>query len=175
MTSQQVNIRPWRHYQWRHKVPLFAETMPLRRPGTSAEINYKLKTLFLLPLSLSTRIQDAESLWFLYGRQKRVEAINVIRQLKAIACEHSWMAIINCCVTRMPLTTERFPVWLSKVGEMKGMLPQSTHRTNSFKGNTKPINIHFHKTYNKAIGFLIRIELITISFQREKDMLEMKK
>lgn len=58
---------------------------------------------------------------------------------------------------------------------MKGMLPHSTHRTNSFKGNTKPINIYIHKTYNKAIVFLIRIELIKISFQREKDLLEMKK
>lgn len=54
------------------------------------------------------------------------------------------------------------------------MLPHSTHRTNSSKGNTKPINIYFHKTNNKAIGVLIRIELVTISYQREKDMLEIK-
>lgn len=57
---------------------------------------------------------------------------------------------------------------------MKGMLPHSTHTTNSSKGNTKSINIYFHKTYSKAIGFLIRTELVTISYQREKDTLEMK-
>lgn len=136
--------------------------MPLRRrrPGTSTEINYKLKALFLLSLRENTGCGIV--VIFIPWATKNVEAINVIWQLKAIACEHSWMDIINCCVTRMPLTTERFPVWLSKVGEMKGMLPHTKHRINSFQGNTKPISIYFHKTYNEAIRFLIWFNLIKI-------------